>query len=172
MLMCFILIVVLTHVGKNKSSNPIVETQTHPIETHGTETMAQTSQSEPTIEPTITESDPDHETEPTTPKTEIVEYGTYQICFIGDETATEMQNSVFTDVHFITNNDVDAQWLNNGALDALAQLNDIQIVVVLPDVYNTDDAESYAMVLNQLSEKCSDKIFICANIGPIDESKT
>jgi hypothetical protein len=102
----------------------------------------------------------------------MVEYQTSKICFIGDYRVAAMEDAVFTDVQFITNDKGDLNWLNTTAINKFESIaNGVDLCVVALGINDISNLDGYVQSLNTFAEKYHDKVFIYANIGPVDEQK-
>ena len=92
--------------------------------------------------------------------------------FIGDSRTVAMEQAVLTEVSFIAKSSMGLDWFNETASVKFAEIqNDIEICVVALGVNDIGNVDKYIERLNAFAEEYPTKIFVYANIGPVDESK-
>lgn len=107
---------------------------------------------------------------------ELIEIETSQMCFIGDERTVWMEDSVFTDVQFLSTESADINWLKDYGIFSFSQMQqDVDLCAIalgLNDInHYATVSDEYVSVLNDLSQQYPDKIFVFINVGPVDEAK-
>jgi hypothetical protein len=108
----------------------------------------------------------------TTEITQIIEYQTSQMCFIGDSRTVAMCNAVLTDVHFIAKESTGLNWFNTTASVEFDKIqDDIELCVMALGINDIDNVNAYVESMNSFAEQYPDKLFVYANLGPVDESK-
>lgn len=125
----------------------------------------------PTKPSTIIQTDFEVNGESEPPKTQIVEYQTSQMCFIGDSRTVHMEGAVLTDAHFIAKSSMGLDWFNDTASVKFASIADkVEICVVALGINDIRNVDAYIERLNKFAEEYPNKIMIYANLGPVNES--
>ena len=100
-----------------------------------------------------------------------VEYKTSQMCFIGDSRTVHMGAAVLTEAKFIAKSSMGLDWfMDTASVEFESIKNDVEMCVVALGINDIRHVDEYILRLNEFAEKYPDKIFIYANIGPVDEN--
>ena len=109
-------------------------------------------------------------TEGPTTTTQIIEYQTSQMCFIGDGRVLSMQDSVITDTYFITKSSANLTWFNDAASIEFQQIAEkVGLCVVSLGINDIEHVDAYIDILNKFAEQYPDKVFVYVNLGPVNE---